>query len=325
MRPDESAATTVDRIDPSEGELIYTVGSPMSLSDLSAKTGLSVQRLISLSAKVFGEEALDADTRLQTGNRIWLNSNFEGSGDKSGGLPARGAAGARAPPDRRRSMKGSRKKWRAAADLGTALRTKDGRFHLMNFFQAANMLISTHLGWMGEKSCRLPLCENPKELFGQLSTLNNESPGLGDAEAWQVQSDNNRRLAAMEAQLDFESLPKGEAAKLTRGMQASLLCPEAGDPVIPAFKAQLEGAVKRQGKQDRKAVHQPGAPCNQRTGATDVQGRARALISEMRRARDEDGSGNGPDRWRAGFPKRRGWVGVDKRQCFRCGETGHIV
>ena len=112
---------------------------------------------------------------------------------------------------------------------------------------------------------------------------------------------------------------------MTRRMQASLMYPESSDPVISAFKAELETAVKRQEKQERKAAQQPGAPCSQRMGATDMQGLARALISEMRRSRDDDGDGNGAGHRRPGFSKRRGWVGVGERLCYRCGEQGHMA
>ena len=316
--------TAVDGYHPSKGELVYNVGTRMSVGDLAVKTGLSVQRLINLNAEVFGEEQLDADTILKPGDTIWFESEPE-SGEEADGSSARGAAGARAPPDRRGSLKGARRKRRAAADLGTALKAKSGRVQLMNLFQADNMSLDTRLKWMGERRFRLPKFQSPSALFAVLNTLINECPSLGDAEARRLQSDNNHRLAAMEAQLDFESLPSDVVATMTRRMQASLMYPESGDPVISAFKAELETAVKRQEKKERKAAQQPGAPCGQRMGANDVQGLARALISEMRRSRDEDSDGNGAGRRRPGFSKRRGWVGVGERLCYRCGEQGHMA
>ena len=64
--------TAVDGYDPSKGELVYNVGTRMSAGDLAAKTGLSVQRLISLNAEVFGDEHLDAGTMLKPGDTIDL-------------------------------------------------------------------------------------------------------------------------------------------------------------------------------------------------------------------------------------------------------------
>ena len=72
LAEDGSQVTAVDGYDPVKGELVFNVGTRMSLNDLAVKTGLSVQRLISLNAEVFGDEHLDAGTMLKPGDTIDL-------------------------------------------------------------------------------------------------------------------------------------------------------------------------------------------------------------------------------------------------------------
>ena len=92
LAEDGSQVTAVDGYDPVKGELVFNVGTRMSLNDLAVKTGLSVQRLIDLNAEVFGEEQLDADTILKPGDTVWFESEPE-SGEEADGSSARGAAG----------------------------------------------------------------------------------------------------------------------------------------------------------------------------------------------------------------------------------------
>ena len=155
-------------------------------------------------------------------------------------------------------------------------------------------------------------------LFTGLNMLINKCLSLSDAEAWRLQSDNNHRLAAMEVQLDFKSLPSNVVATMTQRMQASLMYPdsESGDPVISAFKAELKTAVKWQEKKERKVAQQPGMSCGQHMGANDAQGLACVLISEMKRLCDEDSDSSRAGHQRPGFSKRRGWVSVGERLCY---------
>ena len=78
----------------------------------------------------------------------------------------------------------------------------------MNLFQADNMPLDTRLRWMGERRFRLPKFQSLSALFARLNTLINECPSLCDAEARRLQSDNNHRLAAMEAQLNSSPCPQ---------------------------------------------------------------------------------------------------------------------
>ena len=145
----EVTKTAVNDYNLVKGELMFNVGTCMSLNDLAVKAGLSVQRLIDLNAEVFGEEQLNTDTILKPGNTIWFKSEPESS-EEADGSSAHGTAGAHTPPDRQGSLKGARRKQRAAADLSTALKAKSRRVQLMNLFQADNMSLNTRLKWMGE-------------------------------------------------------------------------------------------------------------------------------------------------------------------------------
>ena len=89
-----------------------------------------------------------------------------------------------------------------------------------------------------------------------MSTLINKNDQISNDEARIMTAANNKRLAAMTAELDFEDIPPDAIVKVTRKVQLRLLFTEAIDPMLSTFKEELKTAVT---KQDKKARNEEAA------------------------------------------------------------------
>ena len=90
--------------------------------------------------------------------------------------------------------------------LGAALRGGKGEVNPAALFFGENMTVEAWFRLLGEKPYSMPKYDNPKELAYAVNELINDSDAIDDPEARVLRAENNRRLAAIIAEINFEEI-----------------------------------------------------------------------------------------------------------------------
>ena len=122
------------------------------------------------------------------------------------------------------------------------MRGAKGEVNPAALFFGENMNLDSRMRFMGEKPFNMPSFKDPRELTHAVNELINNNDNIGDSEARWLTAENNHRLAAMLAEMDFEDISPEAVARVTRRVQSRLLFLEAADPMMKAFKEELKGA-----------------------------------------------------------------------------------
>ena len=120
-----------------------------------------------------------------------------------------------------------------------------------------------------------------------MNELINDNKDISNDEARDMTTAKNKRLAAMDTELDFEDMSPESVERVTRKVQSKLMFPQATDPMLAAFKEELKFAVT---KKDKKARKKEAAAAKEAPG---LLGPLRSLAGELRRDRDGGGDAAG--------------------------------
>ena len=229
---------------------------------------------------------------------------------------------------------------RTSSMLGTDLRGPSGEINPMSLFFGSNMNVNTRLRIMhGEKRFAVRKYPNLSALTNMMNNLIDENDDIENDEARELRVENNKRPAAMNAEIESEGLSPEAVARLTQRVQSRLMYPNATDPFMSTFKEEMKVEVKKQEKKERKDTKAAGEGAG---GAASGDGKLRAEIAELRselraikRGRaDEEGAGRGGFKRFAQERNRRPrqdefagrpFAPIADHKCYECGEKGHIA
>ena len=108
---------------------------------------------------------------------------------------------------------------------------------------------------MHEKPFNMPSFKDPHELTHAANELINDNDDIGDSEARWLTAENNRRLAAMLAEMDLEDISLEMVAQVTRRVKSSPGQPHPGSGLSRRAPVRLPAAPARQHRAPR-----PGRP-----------------------------------------------------------------
>ena len=210
-------------------------------------------------------------------------------GDAAAGVVGLRGGGGRGASSRKGRASTSRR-------LGTALRGARGKVNPAALIFGENMSIDARLRMLGEKPYGMPKYKTPRELHYAVNELVNDSDAIGDHEARVLTRENTRRLAAIEAKMDFEDISEASIARVTHKMQSRMLFPEAKDPMMRAFKEEVKVAAAAKKEKKTRKIEEAEEKASK--AGSDVVALLKDLIGEIRGERDG-----------GRFEKRRkGWV-----------------